>query len=191
MSDFPIFVLFSGTGSTLKALIDKQQHYRIVGTLCNRPEAAGIQYAQQQNIPCHIIDHTAYPDRDSFDLAMMHCIDAYEIKLIVLAGFMRRLSNQFVQHYAHKIINIHPSLLPKYPGLHTYARALEAGDRIHGSTVHIVTNEIDSGPIIEQQSLEIAIDDNIASLMQKTKAMEQEMYPKIINQLALGKAAPK
>ena len=184
MNTYPIIVFFSGTGGTLKALIEQQQHYRIIATVCNCPDAPGIEHTIAHRIPCHVIDHTRFAGRDAFEHEVMRCLGYYHYELIVLAGFMRRLGHQFVEQHPNQIINIHPALLPKYPGLHTYQRALAAGDKTHGTTVHFVTAEVDAGPVIAQATVDIAPDETIETLSAKTKAQEKILYPTVINQLA-------
>ena len=181
MGNFSIVVLFSGTGSTFNALIKQQQHYKIVASICNRPKAAGIKLATANNIPCHIIDHTNFAMRGEFDAALCSQIASYQPDLIVLAGFMRRLGSEFINAYAKKIINIHPSLLPKYPGLNTYARVLASTDKFHGTTIHYVTAAVDQGPIIAQAKTPILATDTVESLSTRVKCIEQQMYPEIID----------
>ena len=182
MSKLRVVVFFSGTGSTLKALIDGGQQYEIITTICNNPDAAGIQHTIDANIPCHIIDHKKFSDKAAYEQEILRCLSFYDFDLIALAGYMRVLSPEFVEQFSNKIINIHPSLLPKYQGLNTYARALAAGEKEHGTTIHYVTAEVDAGEIIAQERVSIEDEDDAESLAAKTKAIEQVLYPQILNQ---------
>ncbi|MDN6632935.1 MAG: phosphoribosylglycinamide formyltransferase, partial [Enterobacterales bacterium] len=149
-----IVVLISGNGSNLQALIDACNDGRIRGRISavfsNKANAYGLERAAQDGIPAHCLDPKSYADRDAFDLALMQEIDGYQPDLVVLAGYMRILSPRFVQHYQGRMLNIHPSLLPKYPGLHTHQQALNNGDEEHGTSVHFVTDELDGGPVVLQ-----------------------------------------
>lgn len=185
---FPIVVLISGSGSNLQAIIDaidnKMLPIDIKAVLSNKANAYGLERAAAANIPTHIISHTDYPDRESFDAQMIEVIEQYQPKLIVLAGFMRILSAQFVQQYAGKMINIHPSLLPKHKGLHTHQRALDAKDEKHGCTVHFVTEDLDAGGIIAQMECDIDETDTADSLQQKVHQLEHKLLPEIISWIA-------
>ena len=183
-----IVVLISGHGSNLQALIDAQQRDelgggKIVAVISNRAEAYGLKRAQQANIPTAHLSHRNFAEREAFDAALMMRIDAYAPDLVVLAGFMRILTPAFVRHFAGKMVNIHPSLLPKYPGLHTHARALEAGDNEHGATVHFVTEQVDEGPIILQSSVPILPDDTSDTLQQRVHQIEHQLYPRAVRML--------
>ncbi|OBT16902.1 phosphoribosylglycinamide formyltransferase [Vibrio sp. UCD-FRSSP16_10] len=158
----------------------------ICAVFSNKESAFGLERAQSATIPAHALSHTSFPDRLSFDLALIEQIDKYQPDLIVLAGYMRILSEEFVEHYLGKMINIHPSLLPKYPGLHTHQRAIDAGDSEHGSTVHFVTAELDSGPIIDQIKVPISAEDDAQSLMNKVQKAEHQLYPDVIRKIASG-----
>lgn len=162
-------VLISGRGGNLKALIQAREtlNLDIRGVVCNRPRAVGIKWAEQANIPCHMIDHTQHSSRDTFDQEMARHIDSHQPQLIILAGFMRILSDTFVNRYLGKMINLHPSLLPLYPGLHTHQRALNNQDTHHGASIHFVTCELDGGPVISQVTLTIDQDDTAESLAQR------------------------
>jgi phosphoribosylglycinamide formyltransferase-1 len=155
--------------------------------LSNRPGAAGLETAGAAGIPTRVIDHTLYPDRESFDAAMAEAIDAFSPDLVVLAGFMRILSNGFVERYAGRMMNIHPSLLPMFPGLHTHRRALEEGVRIHGCTVHFVTPTLDHGPIIIQAAVPVVAGDDEASLAARVLAQEHRIYPQAVRWFADGR----
>jgi len=183
-----IVVLISGHGSNLQALIDAQQRNelgggQIVAVISNRAEAYGLKRAQQANIPAEHLSHRDFTEREAFDAALMTRIDAYAPDLVVLAGFMRILTPAFVRHFAGKMVNIHPSLLPKYPGLHTHARALEAGDSEHGATVHFVTENVDEGPIILQSRVPVLADDTADTLQQRVHEIEHQLYPRAVRML--------
>ncbi len=176
-----IVVLISGSGSNLQAIIDAvtrgQINGRITAVLSNKTDAFGLQRAQKAGIYTATLDHNAYPDRLSFDQAMMAEIDQHQPHLVVLAGFMRILTSDFVRHYEGRLFNIHPSLLPKYKGLHTHQRAMDAGDKEHGCTVHFVTEELDGGPLAVQGRVSIDPEDTVESLQQKVHLIEHQIYP--------------
>jgi phosphoribosylglycinamide formyltransferase-1 len=176
-----LVVLISGSGGNLQALIDGIQAgtipARISAVLCNRADAYGLQRAQAAGIPTHVLDHKDFAGREAFDAALIQAIDAYEPHLVVLAGFMRILTPDFVRHYHGRLLNIHPSLLPKYKGLNTHQRALDAGDSEHGCSVHFVTEELDGGPLVVQSRIAVQADDTAASLAQRVHAQEHLIYP--------------
>ena len=183
-----IVVLISGHGSNLQALMDAEQRGelgggRIVAVLSNRADAYGLARARKAGIAAEHLSHKDFADRENFDAALAQCIDQHHPDLIVLAGFMRILSPAFVRHYAGRMINIHPSLLPKYPGMHTHARALEAGDPEHGATVHWVTEGVDEGPVILQDRVPIFPGDTPESLQQRVHAIEHQLYPRAVRML--------
>ncbi|MDX2422650.1 MAG: phosphoribosylglycinamide formyltransferase [Amphritea sp.] len=181
MTDKSIVVLISGSGSNLQAIIDAiasgQIAGRIAAVLSNKAEAFGLERAKTAGIPQIVINHKDYDSREDFDLAMIEAIDTYAPDLIVLAGFMRILTAEFVRHYQGRMLNIHPSLLPKYKGLHTHQRALDAGDAQHGCTVHFVTEELDGGPLAIQAPLNIHATDNADSLQLRVHRAEHDIYP--------------
>ena len=185
-----VVVLISGSGSNLQALIDgchtEELPIELVAVISNRPDVLGLTRAQAANIPAITLDHKHFTDRESFDRALMQKIDSYEPDLVVLAGFMRILSNHFTQHYAGKMFNIHPSLLPKFQGLHTHQRALDAGEKRHGVTVHFVTEELDGGPAIVQASVPILANDDAKSLAKRVQRQEHIIYPLAIKWFAEG-----
>ena len=163
----PIVILVSGNGSNLQAIIDAISQglpVEIRAVISNQRHALALEKALRAHIPVHVIPHDEYPDRQSFENALSTKIDEYQPQIVALAGFMRRLTSSFVQHYWGKLINIHPSLLPKHPGLHTHRKALAAVDEFHGATIHFVTDEVDQGPIICQAKLPILQNDNETSL---------------------------
>jgi len=184
-----VVVLISGNGSNLQALMDFSNagNYRISGVISNRPEAYGLQRAEQSNIPATVVDHRQYASRDLFELALAEAIDAYQPGLIVLAGFMRILGADFVKKYQGKILNIHPSLLPKYPGTNTHQRVLDAGENSHGVSVHFVTEELDGGPVIAQESIGIEPSDDADSLALRIHEKEHILYPTVVSWFADGR----
>ncbi|MBD3652152.1 MAG: phosphoribosylglycinamide formyltransferase [Alcanivorax sp.] len=177
-------VLISGTGSNLQAILDAidagELPARVSLVLSNKAGAAGLARAERAGVPAQAIDHRGFPDRASFDQAMIEVIDAHGADTVVLAGFMRILSPGFVRHYQGRLINIHPSLLPKYPGLNTHARALEAGDREHGCSLHFVTDELDGGPLIAQARFPVSANDTAETLSEKVQAREHRLYPQVL-----------
>lgn len=183
-----IAVLISGSGSNLQAIIEHQKNhsqlYEISLVISNRPQAYGIERAKKAGIKTLVIDHTEYADRASFDLQLQTEIDKHAVNLVVLAGFMRILTPQFTTHYLGRMLNIHPSLLPKYTGLNTHQRAIDAGDSEHGLSVHFVTPELDGGPVILQATVSITEDDNAESLAQKVHQQEHLAYPEVIKWFA-------
>ena len=186
-----VVCLISGDGSNLQALIDWQLKgllgdAEIVGVVSDKAEAFGLERAKRANIATTVLSHQRYPDRYEFDRALISVIDDYEADLIVLAGFLRILSAQVVNHYANRLVNVHPSLLPKYKGLNTHQRAIEAGDSTAGATVHWVTEELDSGGIIRQVEVPIHTHDSEDSLRQRVLEAEHSLYPAVIRDLSLG-----
>ena len=189
-----LVVLLSGSGSNLQAILDaclqgQSQNAtpinaRVVGVLSNKADAFGLTRAQQAGIDTAVLAHGNFPDRDSFDAAMADIIDAWQPDVIVLAGFMRILSAAFVIRYSGRLLNIHPSLLPKYKGLHTHQRALDAGDSEHGCSVHFVTPELDGGPVIAQAVVSVKADDTAESLAARVHVAEHGVYPAVLGWLA-------
>ncbi|BET97207.1 phosphoribosylglycinamide formyltransferase [Xenorhabdus taiwanensis] len=179
-----IVVLVSGNGSNLQSIIDACQQNRINGYVAavfsNNADAYGLQRAEQADIPAHFINPKAYADRTSYDIALLTAIDQYNPDLVVLAGYMRILSPGFVQHYYGRLLNIHPSLLPKYPGLHTHRKAIENGDKEHGTSVHFVTEELDGGPIILQAKVPIFVGDKEEEVIGRVQTQEHNIYPLVI-----------
>lgn len=176
-----IVVLISGSGSNLQALIDacnkKAINATISAVFSNRADAYGLQRARNANIPTHFIDPDAFCQRIEFDNALSDAIDKYQPDLVILAGYMRILSPAFVRHYLGHMLNIHPSLLPKYPGLHTHRKALNNGDTEHGTTVHFVTEELDGGPIILQAKVPIFPQDSEKEIIKRIQVQEHDIYP--------------
>lgn len=180
-----IVVLVSGNGSNLQALIDACKsgaiNGQIVGVFSNNEQAFALQRAKQANIFTTFMNPKNYQDRQEFDLSLIKLIDHLQPDLVVLAGYMRILSPEFVHSYAERLLNIHPSLLPKYPGLHTHRQALSNGDREHGTTVHFVTEQLDDGPIILQASIPLIASDNEEQLAEKIKVEEHRIYPLVVS----------
>lgn len=175
-----VVVLISGRGSNLRAIVEATPRCRFAAVISNRPDAAGLEFARTHGIPTAVVDHTGFASREAFDLALMQAIDVHTPALVVLAGFMRILSDAFVEHYAQRLINIHPALLPAYPGLHTHSRALADGVRLHGCTVHFVTSTLDSGPIIVQAAVPVHAADTEESLSARVLAQEHQVYPQAV-----------
>jgi phosphoribosylglycinamide formyltransferase-1 len=179
-----LVVLVSGGGSNLQSIIDacaqQSVNAKISAVISNNPDAGGLERAAKGNIPNIALDHRTFESRESFDQALSDLIDSFAPDLVVLAGFMRILTPRFVDHYLGKMMNIHPSLLPAYPGLHTHRRAIEAGEKEAGATVHFVTPELDGGPAIIQAKVAISASDNEASLAAKVLIHEHQIYPKAI-----------
>ena len=188
MKQLRIVVLISGHGSNLQAIIDAIRDgdlpVEIAAVISNRADALGVHRAERAHIPVKVIVHQEYASRDDFDDALMQQIDQYGPDLVVLAGFMRRLGRDLVRHYQGRLVNIHPSLLPKYPGLHTHRRVLEAGDAEHGATIHYVTEEVDGGPIISQVRSAVLDDDTQESLKQRVQQLEYVLYPRVLRWFA-------
>ena len=182
-----VIVLISGSGTNLQAIIDRANEdlpVEIRAVISNRPGVAGLQRAADAGIETRVLDHKAYPDRESYDQALIGLIDSFRPGLVVLAGFMRILTPEFVRHYAGRLFNIHPSLLPNYRGLHTHQRALDAGDSLHGVTVHFVTEELDGGPLIAQAQIPVLPDDDAERLAARVLKKEHQLYPLAIRWFA-------
>jgi phosphoribosylglycinamide formyltransferase-1 len=185
-----IVVLISGAGSNLQALMraarqeqwEQRLQARITAVISNRSDAPGLTLARAAGLACEVLDHTAYPSRDAFDAALMTRIDAHQPALVLLAGFMRILTPEFVRHYEGRLINIHPSLLPAFTGLHTHRRALEAGCKVAGATVHRVTAELDHGPILAQAAVPVMPDDSPETLAARVRAAEHQIYPQAVRE---------
>jgi len=176
-----IVVLISGSGSNLQSFIDRCADESINGTLVavlsNRPGVKGLERAAAAAIPNIVVDHSSFESRSEFDAALADVIDSFSPDLVVLAGFMRILTPQFVNRFLGRLINIHPSLLPKYPGLHTHQRAIDAGDSEAGATVHFVTPELDGGPAIVQAKVPLESNDTAESLASRVLGFEHQIYP--------------
>ncbi len=190
-----IVILISGRGSNMEAIIracaEQAWPARIAAVLSNRPDAPGLKFAAGQGIPVGVVDHRQYPDRASFDKALANAIDAHVPDLVVLAGFMRILTPEFVEHYAGRMMNIHPSLLPSFPGLHTHQQALEAGVKVHGASVHFVTAALDHGPIVLQAVIEVGPEDTPQTLAARLLPCEHQIYPRAVRWFVEGRLRVK
>ena len=176
-----IVILISGRGSNMEAIVRAQiPGAEVSAVIANRPDAAGLAFAVDHGIVTQVVDHKAYPSREAFDVALADAIDAYRPDLVVLAGFMRVLTDAFVARYAGRLLNIHPSLLPSFPGLHTHQRALEAGVRVAGTTVHFVTPTLDCGPIVIQAVVPVLDGDDEAALAARVLVQEHRIYPQAV-----------
>ena len=189
MTNFSFAVLISGNGSNLQAMIDAIKGTQIYGKICcvlsNKEDAYGLQRAQEVKIPTEVVSTKDFETREDFDTEMVRVLSIYNPDLVVLAGFMRILSPVFINAFPGKILNIHPSLLPKYPGLNTHERVLESSDNIHGITVHFVDESLDGGPICAQSSLEIT-SRSVKQLEQQIHRLEHELYPKVVSWFGEG-----
>jgi phosphoribosylglycinamide formyltransferase-1 len=190
-----IVVLISGNGSNLQAIIDyieaQALPVTIKAVISNTVDAYGLTRAKQAGIDAQVVNHKDYATREEFDQALQICIDAYQPDLILLAGFMRILTQDFVTHFRGKMINIHPSLLPKYQGLNTHKRVLESDDQEHGVSVHLVTPELDAGPVILQKTVPIYPDDSIEVLADRVHQQEYIIYPMVLKWFVEGRVEIK
>ena len=183
-----VVILISGRGSNMEAIVRARiPGARIAAVISNRPDAAGLDFAADQGIPTRVVDHKAHASREAFDAALAETIDALAPDLVLLAGFMRVLTDGFVDRYAGRLLNIHPSLLPSFPGLHTHRRALEAGVRVHGTTVHFVTPTLDCGPIVIQAAVPVLADDDEARLAARVLIQEHRIYPQAVRWFVEGR----
>jgi phosphoribosylglycinamide formyltransferase-1 len=179
-----LVVLISGRGSNMQALVEAG--LPVVAVLSNRADAAGLAWASGRGICTEVLDHRAYPDRDTFDRALEQAIDRHHPDVVALAGFMRILSAGFVEHYRGRLLNIHPSLLPAFTGLHTHERAIAAGVKCHGATVHLVTAELDHGPVVAQAIVPVHPDDDAERLAARVLREEHQIYPRAVRWLLEG-----
>ncbi|MEW7311877.1 phosphoribosylglycinamide formyltransferase [Buttiauxella gaviniae] len=186
-----IVVLISGNGSNLQAIIDACKIKKINATMAavfsNKADAFGLERAREAGIPAHALTASQFADRAAFDRELMHEIDAYAPDLVVLAGYMRILSPDFVAHYSGRLINIHPSLLPKYPGLKTHRQALDNGDEEHGTSVHFVTDELDGGPVILQAKVPVFEGDDEEEITARVQHQEHAIYPLVVSWFMEGR----
>lgn len=180
-----IVVLISGNGSNLQAVIDACEANKIngdvVAVISNKPDVYGLERATSHNITASVVNHKSYDSREEYDVQLKLEIDKHQPDLVVLAGFMRILTPQFVEHYEGRMLNIHPSLLPKYQGLNTHQRAIDAGDDVHGVSVHFVTAELDGGPVILQAKVPVFPEDNCDDLSARVHEQEHRIYPLVVN----------
>ncbi|MFV1997243.1 MAG: phosphoribosylglycinamide formyltransferase [Acidiferrobacterales bacterium] len=186
-----IVILISGRGSNMKAIIDAASSQSIPvdvrAIISNDPTAAGLKTARQTGLTTRALDHSKFENRDSFDAALIELIDEYQPELVVLAGFMRILGETFVSHYAGRLMNIHPALLPAFPGFNTHERVLDAGVTRHGATVHFVTHDVDAGPIIVQAAVEVRNGDSESELAARVLEQEHRIYPLAVGWFAEGR----
>ncbi len=191
VADQPIVILISGSGSNMAALVEasRQRRWarrwggRVVAVISNRPEAAGLEWAREQGLATAVVDHRQHEGREAFDAALLQAIDAHRPALVLLAGFMRILTPGFVAHYQGRLVNIHPSLLPAFPGLKTHQRAIEMGCRFAGATVHRVTAELDHGEILAQAVVPVLPDDTPERLAERVLSQEHRIYPEAVERL--------
>lgn len=182
-----LVILISGRGSNMQAIVESAlPNVDISAVIANRADAAGLTWARARGIPTHALDHRDYPSREAFDTTLAERIDSHHPDWVVLAGFMRILTPAFTTHYAGRLLNIHPSLLPAFPGLHTHQRALDMGCRVAGCTVHFVTADLDHGPIIAQGVVPVLEDDNAEQLAARVLAVEHQLYPQVLRGLVNG-----
>jgi phosphoribosylglycinamide formyltransferase-1 len=186
-----IVILISGRGSNMRSIVEacaaERWAAQVVAVISNRADAAGLEYAAQRGIATAVVDHQAFATRDAFDAALMQAIDAHAPDLVALAGFMRILGVGFVRHYEGRLLNIHPSLLPAFPGLHTHRRALEAGCKLAGASVHFVTAELDHGPIVMQALVPVLPGDDEAALAARVLEREHVIYPRAVRWFVEGR----
>ncbi len=182
-----VVILISGRGSNMQALLEANLPVAFACVISNRADAPGLATAAQHGVPTLALNHRDYDGRNAFDLALAEAIDRHNPDLVILAGFMRVLSEAFVHHYLGRMINIHPALLPSFPGLDTHARALAAGVKLHGCTVHFVTPEVDSGPIIAQAAVPVLADDTPDALSARVLRQEHRLFPLAVRWFAEGR----
>lgn len=182
-----VAILISGQGSNMASLVDtcrdERWPARVVGVIASRPQAPGLALARERGVPAQALHHADFADREAFDTALAARLDALGAELVVLAGFMRILTEGFVRRFAGRLVNIHPSLLPAFPGLDTHARALAAGVRLHGATVHLVTAALDHGPILAQAAVPVHDDDDALALAARVRRAEHRLYPRAVRWL--------
>ena len=180
-----IVVLISGNGSNLQAILDRAAegkiHGQVSAVISNKANAFGLQRAKDAGVPAIVLDHKSFESRESYDQALQQEIDRFSPDLVVLAGFMRILTDEFVMHYSGRMLNIHPSLLPKYKGLNTHQRAIDAGDDEHGLSVHFVTPELDDGPVIIQSKVPVFENDTADELASRVQQQERNIYPLVVD----------
>ncbi len=185
-----LVVLISNQGSNLQAIInaiaDQEIHAEILAVVSNNPLAPGLQRAKKAGIPTAVADHADFATRRDFDRRLLQLVRDFDPDLVVLAGFMRILDDEFVEHFDGRILNVHPSLLPKYPGLNTYHRVLSAKDSMHGCSIHFVNSQLDGGPVVAQSEVPILADDDENSLSARVQAAEHKLYPMVIGWFARG-----
>src|ERR1700761_2030947 len=188
-----LVILISGRGSNMEAIVracsDEAWPAQVAAVIANRPDAAGLEFAASHGIATAVVDHRQFEGRDSFDAALAQTIDSFAPDLVLLAGFMRVLTAGFVDHYAGRMLNVHPSLLPSFPGLKTHHQALDAGVRLHGASVHFVTSQLDHGPIVAQSAVPVVAGDTPATLAERVLATEHIIYPRAVRWFVEGRLA--
>ncbi|HEX3378899.1 MAG TPA: phosphoribosylglycinamide formyltransferase [Paraburkholderia sp.] len=188
-----LVILISGRGSNMEAIVracaSEGWPAQVAAVIANRPDAVGLAFAASHGIATAVVDHRQFPDRDSFDAALAEQIDAFTPDLVVLAGFMRVLTPRFVDHYSGRMLNVHPSLLPSFPGLKTHQQALDAGVRLHGASVHFVTSKLDHGPIVLQSAVPVEADDTAETLAARVLVTEHIIYPRAVRWFVEGRLA--
>ncbi len=187
MAEKSIVILISGRGSNMEALLDARLPARVAAVISNNPQARGLAAAQQRGVATAVVDHRAFADRAAFDAALAAEVDRHRPDLVVLAGFMRVLTAPFIDRFRGRLINIHPSLLPAFPGLDTHRRALAAGAKTHGCTVHFVTPVVDGGPIIAQAAVAVEPGDTEERLAARVLAEEHRVYPRAVREFLEGR----
>lgn len=180
-------ILISGRGSNMRSIVEGRTGLEVRAVISNRPDAKGLEWAQSQGIATRVVDHEAHATREAFDAALAAVVDAEGPDLVLLAGFMRILTPGFIDRYPRRILNIHPSLLPSFPGLHTHRRALAAGVKLHGCTVHVVTPALDSGPIVVQAAVPVLAGDTEQTLSERVLAAEHRIYPQAVRWFVEGR----
>jgi phosphoribosylglycinamide formyltransferase-1 len=180
-------ILISGRGSNMRSIVEAKTGLEVKAVISNRPEAQGLEWANSQGLPTRVVDHKGFATREAFDQALGDEIGRLHPDLILLAGFMRIFSEGFIRRFPNRIVNIHPSLLPAFPGLHTHARALAAGVKVHGATVHIVTPALDNGPIVVQGAVPVLSADTEDTLAARVLAVEHRIYPQAVRWFLEGR----
>lgn len=180
-------ILVSGRGSNMRSIVEARTGIDVRAVLSNRPDAQGLAWAAAQGIPTAAVDHRLFATREAFDAALARAIEPYAPDLVLLAGFMRILGGEFIRRHERRMLNVHPSLLPAFPGLHTHRRALEAGAKVHGATVHLVTSALDNGPIVVQGVVPILPKDDEEALAARVLAVEHRIYPQAVRWFVEGR----
>lgn len=187
----PIVVLISGRGSNLQSIVDAMRRGQLPielrAVISNNPQAGGLAIARAAGVETVVVDHRQFPERTEFDRQLAQTIDRYQPRLVVLAGFLRILGEEFIRHYAGRLVNVHPSLLPEFKGLNTHARALAAGAKEHGASIHFVTNDLDGGPVIAQARVDVRADDTVENLAARVLEVEHRLYPQAIRWFVEGR----
>jgi phosphoribosylglycinamide formyltransferase-1 len=184
-----LVILISGRGSNMEAMLQAALPARIAAVISNRADAAGLAIAAQHGVPARVVEHRQFASRDAFDAKLAEVIDEYAPDYVLLAGFMRILGEAFVRRYPERIVNVHPSLLPAFPGVHTHARVLAEGVRVHGCTVHLVTPRLDHGPILIQAAVPVRADDTEDSLAARVLEQEHRIFPQAVRWLCDGRVS--